>query len=313
MTAPIRREELLLATLNLGAGPMSLADYATTGLRVVTVAPSGAGKTNAGLVIAEQLSAQGWVSVLVDPEGELQALYGRPVADPAQLEERLRLRDQPIVVVAARDAIEFLEYGKALMRATDAHRKPVFLMCDEGQLFSNPKQRKDGVGESADVVNDLVQRGRKRALDVYFTAHRFSGSLHRSVFSNKNLTLIGTQEDPTAWSALAPQFRGSRIDFTALAALAPGEFYCFSRRGVDKLRMPMARALAKVALPAKPSRPALPATYHHWDDAMRAIPDDRLGALDQEVVTLLGAIAGLTPAQTRSGNQALVDERELRA
>ena len=65
----IQRRELLAATLDLGGGPIDLSPYATTGLRVVTIGPSGSGKTNCGLLIGEQLAAQGWVSVLIDPEG----------------------------------------------------------------------------------------------------------------------------------------------------------------------------------------------------------------------------------------------------
>ncbi|MBK8072906.1 MAG: hypothetical protein IPK34_13225 [Ramlibacter sp.] len=86
--AVIRRDEMLSAALELGGEPIDLADYATTGLMAVAVGPRGNGKTNAGLVIAEQLAAQGWVSVLIDPELELESLYGKAVADPAALEER---------------------------------------------------------------------------------------------------------------------------------------------------------------------------------------------------------------------------------
>src|SRR3546814_19584765 len=88
----------------------------------------------------------------------------------------------------------------------------------------------------AGIINQFAERGRKRALDLFVTAHRYTGSIHRSLFANKNLTLIGCQEDPTAWAALAPQFRASKIDFNDLNALAPGELFCFSRRGVDKLK-----------------------------------------------------------------------------
>jgi ABC-type cobalamin transport system ATPase subunit len=70
----INRQEMLTATLNLGGAPISLADYATTGLAAVAVGPRGCGKTNACLLMAEQLSEQGWVAVLIDPESELDAL-----------------------------------------------------------------------------------------------------------------------------------------------------------------------------------------------------------------------------------------------
>ncbi len=148
---------------------------------------------------------------------------------------------------------------------------------------------------------------------VAVSAHRFSGSLHRSVFTSKNLTFIGRQEDPTAWSALAPQFRGSRIGFSDLTALAPGEFFCFSRRGVEKVAMPMAEALARVALRATVVRPALPTTFSQWDRALREIATERLRALTPPVVSLLGAIAGLSPQQLAAGGRARRDELEVRA
>lgn len=312
--AVFRREELMTAALDLGGVDVDLADYATTGLRVVTVGPSGIGKTNAGLLIAEQLAEQGWICVLVDPEGEIEALYGDAVADPEELAGTLARRDKRFVVVGARDATEFVAYGKVILAAADEHRKPIFLVIDEGQVFSSSKRRKKGdIGEASDVVNEFVERGRKRALDLFLTAHRFSGSLNRSIFSNKNLTLIGCQEDPTAWSALAPQFRGSKIGFSELQALAPGEFFCFSRRGVEKVVMPMAKALQRVAPKARLVRPALPTTFSQWDRAMCEIPKPRLEALTAPVVGVLGTIAGLTNQQLLSGGRALCDELESRA
>src|ERR1700742_1270767 len=97
----IRREEMLGATLRLGGTPITLDEYATTGLLALAVGPRGNGKTNAGLLMAEQLSAQGWVSVLIDPENELESLYGDAVADPDALRSALTKREQPVVVVNA--------------------------------------------------------------------------------------------------------------------------------------------------------------------------------------------------------------------
>ena len=51
MSGVIRREEFLTSSLDLGTMSVDLQDYATTGLRIVTVGPSGIGKTNAGLLI----------------------------------------------------------------------------------------------------------------------------------------------------------------------------------------------------------------------------------------------------------------------
>jgi len=82
----IRRDEMLGATLELGGTPIALDEYATTGLLSVAIGPRGNGKTNAGLLLmAEQLSEQGWVSVLIDPENELESVYGDAVADPEAL------------------------------------------------------------------------------------------------------------------------------------------------------------------------------------------------------------------------------------
>lgn len=312
--AIFRREEFLSATLDFGTTAIALSDYATTGIRAVVVGPSGIGKTNALLVVAEQLADQGWVSVLFDPEGELATLY--PDApnprDVGKLQNYIRGRHHPIVVVSVRHADEFVLYGKAVMEVVDDERKPVFLMIDEGQIFSAPRKRKEAIGDASDLVNDFVERGRKRALDLGVTAHRFSGTLHRSVFTNKNLTLVGRQEDPTAWSALAPQFKGSNLGFSDLAALSPGEFICFSRRGVEKVAMPMAAALAPVAMKATKVRAAIPSTFSEWDRAMREIPTDRLLALSADANGFLGAVAGLNAQQLAAGTRALNDELEVR-
>lgn len=311
--AVFRRDEFKAAALDLGSAAIDLADYATTGLRVVCVGPSGAGKTNAGVLVAEQLAAQGWVSVLFDPEGELEALgVGQSMPDANTLERHLRERRHQILVVRVRDTADFLRYGGVLLRVVDEERRPVFLMVDEGQIFSTSRRSKGKIGEASDLMNDLVERGRKRALDLFITAHRFSGTLGRSIFHNKNLTLIGRQEDPTAWSALAPQFRGSKIGFSALAALAPGEFFCFSRRGTEKVVLAMAEAFREVAPAATKVRPVVPTTFSEWDRAMREIPTPRLEALTGPVCGLLSSIAGLTPGQMATGHRALREELETR-
>lgn len=307
----IQRTELVDAYLDLGGQLIDLEDYATTGLRVVAVGPSGVGKTNAGLLIGEQLSDQGWVSVLVDPEGEIESMYGQAV-DAAELRRVLEKRDRKIVVVAARDATEFIPFGKVILEAADTHRQPMFVMLDEGQVFSASRKRKNDIGIASDLVNEFAQRGRKRALDLFMTATSFTGSLHRHIFANKNLSLIGCQEDPAAWAALAPQFRSSKIEFRDLAALGPGEFFCFSRRGVEKVRMPMAAAMKQVALEAPKIKPALPTTFSQWDRAMRDIQTARLKALTDPIVNLLATVAGLSPQQVMSGRRALEDELECR-
>lgn len=310
--AVIRRDEMLTAVLDLGGPPIELADYATTGLMAVAVGPRGNGKTNAGLLIAEQLAEQGWVSVLIDPENELESMYGAAVKDPSELRDLLISREKSVLVVCAQDATEFVPYGEAILEASDTHRKPIFVMIDEGQLFSATKKRKGDVGKASDIVNEFVGRGRKRALDLFITALRYTGTLHRSVFTNKNLTLIGCQEDPTAWSALAPQFRSSKIEFNDVNGLAPGEFFCFSRRGVEKVKMPMAGALRRVAPQAKAVKRALPTNFSQWDRAMIEIPTERLQKLTDPVVHLLGAVAGLAAQQMSTGLNALQDELATR-
>ena len=310
--AVIQRTELLGATLDLGGHLIDLADYATTGLRVAAIGPSGSGKTNAGLLVAEQLVEQGWVAVLVDPEGELESLYGSPVSCPQRLQELLEARTTPVVVVSAPDAESFVPYGQVILDVADRLRKPLLLVVDEGQMFSSGRKRSASLGESTDLLNAFAERGRKRALDLFLTAPRYSASLNRSVFGATNLTLIGRQEDPTVWSALAPQFRGSSIGFSDLRSLAPGEFYCFSRRGIDRVAMRMARALAGVALAATPTQSLLPSTFSQWDAAVSALSTDRLEALSAPVVELLSRAAGLTRQQVMTGSRALEDELALR-
>lgn len=306
------RHEMIGATLDLGGRPIELVDYSRTGLLAVTVGPRGNGKTNAGLLMAEQLCQQGWISILIDPEGELESLYGNAVATPEDLAENLRTRSDPIVVVRAQDAGEFIPFGRAILEAAEEHRKPLFVMIDEGQLFSAPRSSKSDLSEAADIINEFAGRGRKRALDLFITALRYTGTLHRTVFSSKNLTLIGCQEDATAWSALAAQFRGSGIDFRDLNALSPGEFFCISRRGVEKVHLPMAKALKAVAPSAVPARKVLPSTYSQWDKAMRSIPTQRLLSLTEPVVDLMVSIAGLSGQQVLSGRAALQGELEDR-
>lgn len=309
----IQRPEMMTATLRMGGTPIELADYAATGLLSVAVGPKGKGKTNVGLLMAEQLSEQGWVCILLDPEHELESMYGKAISSPEALAEALRTREQKIIIVNATDVNEFLPYGNAIGEAADLYRKPLFLMVDEGQLFSANKVRKGAMGESSDLINDLVGRGRKRALDMFITAHAFTGSINRQVFRNKNLTFVGCQEDPTAWASLSAQFRQSQIGYADLNALSTGEFFCLSGRGIEKVKMPMAEALAKVAPAARAVKKALPTTYRQWARAMFEIPTERLEALSDPVTTLLGTAAGLSTQQMLAGAQALADELDTRA
>jgi len=312
MGSVIVRKELVGASVNLGGAPIDLTDYATTGLRMVAIGPSGSGKTNAGLLVCEQLVAQGWVAVMVDPEGEIASLYGEAVKSPEDLTEAIMNRSKPFIVVEARDPSEFVAYGRAIMRACDAKREPVIVMMDEGQLFSASRKRKNDVGEASDLVNDFAERGRKRALDLFVTTHRYTNSLNRSVYGNKNLTLVGVQEDPLVWSALAPQFRSHHIAYADLAALSTGEFFCFSRRGLDKFRLPLSKAMSKVALPARAVRQSLPTNFSQWDRAMSAMPTKQLEGLTEPVIHLLATLSGLTMAQIAAGRRALEDERAAR-
>ena len=306
----ICRTEMMGATLRLGGAPIELSDYLTTGLVAVAVAPRGNCKTNAGLLMAEQLTEQGWISVLVEPEGELESLYGKAIESADRLSEVLASRAQPFTVVSATDADQFVPYGEAILAAADEHRKPMFVVIDEGQLFSTSKKR--DIAAAVDIINEIAERGRKRALDLFITAHRYTASLHRSIFTNKNLTLVGAQEDPTAWAVLAPQFRGYNIQYSDLNALSPGEFFCFSRRGVEKIKMPMAAALQRVAPKAQAPKRMLPTSFSQWHRAMRDIPTERLQALSDPVNHLLAAIAGLSTERILSGTRALQDELATR-
>jgi hypothetical protein len=304
------------AQLQIGSVTLRLIDYATTGMRAITVGPSGIGKTNTGLVFAEQLSRQGWVCVVMDPEGEVSELYqdreAEIVGDTTELEQHLSTREHPLLIVKTRDADEFVEYGQVVMAVADTLRKPIFLFVDEGQMFSASRGKRKTLGEASDLINDMVERGRKRNLDLFFTAHRFSGSLHRSVFTNRNICFVGRQEDPTAWQPLAPLFQNTSIGFGELSALAPGEFFCFSRRGVEKVYVPMADALAAAAPPATIVPLVRPVTYSQWDRAMRAVPTARLQRLTPFVVDLMSGIVGLSAKQIQAGYAALSDELQAR-
>lgn len=314
----IVRSEMYGAKLKLGGTPIALDDYATTGLAVVLIGPRGSGKTNGAQCIGEQLAGhgdypgQGWVSVFVEPENELESMYGEAAKDPDELYHLLETRERKIIVVSARTAKAFVPYGKALLKAADEFRKPVFVAIDEGQIFSGRRIKAGDAGKASWIINQFAQVGRKRALDFAITTDGFTGTLNRALFRHKNLTFVGCQEDPTAWAGLAPQFRGSKIEFSDLNALLPGEFICISRRGMEKVKLPMAEALKKVAPKAKVVKRSLPTTFSQWSRAMEELPTDSLEALTPEVVSLLSAVSGLPSQQLLTGQRALRDELETR-
>jgi hypothetical protein len=315
MPPVFRRKEFEHAALDLGV-VVELSDYATTGLRAIATGPSGSGKTNAGLVIAEQLAAQGWQVVLMDPEGELAALYPEKIlSKPEMLIGHVERREAPAIAVApVRHAGAFIPYAELLLDVVDRVRKPTFILIDEGQVFSTSRRgKRESIAEATALVNEFLERGRRRALDVFLSAHRFAGTLHRSVFANKNVTLVGRQEDPTPWSMVAPLFGGSGITYPDTAALAPGEFFLLSRRGVEKVALPMSARLRAVAPQATAVRQNRPLTWAQWDQAVRDIPTERLQALTTDAIAFLASLAGLTTEQIAAGTRALRDElRTLR-
>jgi len=65
----------------------------------------------------------------------------------------------PIVVVSAKDALEFIPYGQVILEVADELRKPLFVCIDEGQLFSAARKRADGVGEACDIIAQFAERG----------------------------------------------------------------------------------------------------------------------------------------------------------
>lgn len=64
------------------------------------------------------------------------------------------------------------------------------------------------------------------------------------------------------------------------------------------------RRLEEGSPKAKTVKRILPATFSQWDRAMREIPTERLEALTDPVVSLLGAVAGLVPQQMLAGARA---------
>ena len=85
----------------------------------------------------------------------------------------------------------------AAERRRFGYRRLGIMLAREGLVMNHKKLRRLYREEKLQVRR---RGGRKRALDLFITALRYTGTLHRSIFSNKNLTLIGCQEDPTAWA-----------------------------------------------------------------------------------------------------------------
>ena len=127
--------------------------------------------------MAEQLADQGWVSVLIDPESELRSPLRRRRPPPGRLARPSQCPHQARSSSSAQKMRPSSSpMGRVILEAAEEHRKPVFVVIDEGQLFSTSSRRKSGdVGEAADIINQFAGRGRKRALDLFH--HRFA--LHR--------------------------------------------------------------------------------------------------------------------------------------
>ena len=159
--AVIQRDEMLTAQLDLGGAPIDLAEYATTGL-LAAVGPRAVWARPTRVVDGRAARGAG-LGRRADRPGERDGVvYGAAVRDAEHLGSLLETREQPMIVVTARDAAEFLPYGRAILDAAERIRKPLFVVIDEGQLFSATKKRKEDVGEAAEIINEFAGRGRKR-------------------------------------------------------------------------------------------------------------------------------------------------------
>src|SRR3546814_20269004 len=90
----------------------------------------------------------------------MESMYGKAVKDADELLERLTKRDQPIVVVAAGDAEAFVPYGLVILEAAENFRKPVFVVIDDGQIFSGATR--GNTNEAEGIINQCAERGRMR-------------------------------------------------------------------------------------------------------------------------------------------------------
>lgn len=210
--------------------------------RMLVQANSGAGKSFALRRLLEQTFGH-FQHLVIDPEGEFSTLRerfdyvlaaptgGDTVAHPrfaAMLAERLRdLGASAILDIYELKPRERVAFVKAFCQAlVDLPKKlwgpPCLVVIDEAQWFCPEK----GSAESADAVNELVAKGRKRGFCTVLATARIA-QLDKDTTGHLNNKLIGRSLDVDAKRAGEELGFTSRREVVSLRELDAGEFYAF--------------------------------------------------------------------------------------
>jgi DNA helicase HerA-like ATPase len=221
-------------------GPVSFdlngTRYRTQGFRLVLIGSSGAGKSYALGVIAEEVHRAGIPFLVFDQESEfagLAALPGvqiiepnTPAWDPLPAVNFI-LREGGAVVldvgelglVDQRDI--FTNLARAYYRvAGEVKRRNVFLLDEAAEIAPQRSQR--GAGPSREWLERVARRGRKRGINWVFATQR-PGELSKSVLAQANVKLIGRIEIVNDHDAVK-RYLSQRIPMLLFTRLNPGDF-----------------------------------------------------------------------------------------
>jgi hypothetical protein len=223
-------------------GPVSFnldgVNYITQGLRIVLIGASGAGKSYALGVLAEEIHRAAIPFCVFDQEGEYAGLSDLPGVERIQIDNPswdsisitdfvLREGGGAILDVDELDLEDqrqvFVHFASHYFALAHTIKRRNFLLIDESSEIA-PQAGLRGKGTSRTVLERIARRGRKRGINTVLATQRPS-ELSKGVLAQANVKFIGRLDIINDYDAVY-RYLSKRLSMHTFTQLETGQFIC---------------------------------------------------------------------------------------
>ena len=206
--------------------------FRSQGFRLAVWGASGCGKSNTMALVAEEVHRIGYPFLVFDQQAEyvsLKVLEGVRV-----FSGRDYVPDIVGYVFAGGGAIVdvseltftqqrmiFAEVAHEFYHVAGKHRRRCFFFVDEASVVA-PRRKVESAGESRQMMEHLVSRGRKLGIYTVAASQRLS-ALHMDVRAQFNVKLIGRMDTWQDLESVKP-YLTRRIEMGEISGLRSGQF-----------------------------------------------------------------------------------------
>jgi hypothetical protein len=210
--------------------------FRTQGFRLVLIGSSGAGKSYALGVLAEEIHHASIPFLVFDQESEFAGLAELPGVEHIEVDAydwdpdpatSFVLREGGAVVLDVGElGLEdqrtvFTRLARQFYALAGEIRRRCFLCVDEAAEIA-PQRNQRGSADSREWLERFARRGRKRGVNWVFATQR-PGELSKGVLAQANVKLIGRVEIINDYDAIK-SYLAQRIPLLTLTRLDPGNF-----------------------------------------------------------------------------------------